>query len=154
MIRRSKPRMILCLTALIALLAFIWGNSLLPASVSGALSRWVRFVLGFTIQGSESTGEGVLRKLAHFGEFTLLGICLSWLFAMYQNRHFFVAAMAAACGAITACVDEMLQFLSPGRNPSLIDVSIDTAGVSVGVTLLFIGYTIIKNKIIFWRKKQ
>lgn len=154
MIRRSKMRMMLCVTLLILLVAFIWGNSLLPASMSSALSRWVRSVLGFTVQGSESTGEGVLRKLAHFSEFALLGVCLSWLFAMLQSRYAKIAALAVACAALTACVDETIQFFSPGRNPSLIDVGIDTAGAAVGVTLLFIGYTFIKNKKIFWRKTQ
>lgn len=146
--------MTVCITLLVLLLCFIWGNSLLPASVSTILSRWVRSLLGLTIQGSESAGEGVVRKLAHFGEFALLGMCLSWLFAMLLERKVFVAAMAVACGAITACVDETLQFLSPGRNPSLIDVGIDTAGVSVGVMLLFIGYTIINNKTKIWRKTK
>ena len=154
MIHRTKQRMALCIVMLALLLIFIWGNSLLPASASTVLSRWLRSLLGLTVHGSASAGEGLLRKLAHFTEFALLGMCLSWLFAMLRNKHIQIVALAMSCGIITACVDETLQRLSAGRNPSLIDVGIDTAGAAVGVTLLFIGYTIIKNKIKFWRKTK
>lgn len=140
MIRRSKSRMRLCAVLLILNLIFIWGNSMLPASVSGALSRALRDFLGITSQGSADGGEGLLRKLAHFGEFCLLGVCLSWLLGMLQDKLPRIAAMAVAGGILTACVDEAIQSLSPGRNPSLIDVGIDTAGAAVGVALLFIGY--------------
>ena len=154
MIRRSKSRMALCVALLIFNLVFIWGNSMLPASVSGALSRWLRDLLGIVSQGSEDAGEGLLRKLAHFGEFCLLGMCLSWLLGMLMNKGFRIAAMAVAGGIFTACVDEAIQSLSPGRNPSLVDVGIDTAGAAVGMMLLFLGYNFFKNKNNIWRKIQ
>ena len=95
-----------------------------------------------------------MRKLAHFGEFLLLGMCLSWLLGMLLRKLPRIAAMAVAGGTLTACVDEAIQSLSPGRNPSLVDVGIDTAGAAVGVALLFLGYIFIKrkNKNNIWRK--
>lgn len=146
MIFRTKRRMTLCLCLLSALLVFIWGNSLLPASVSGALSQWVRDLLGFTSQGSAEAGEGLLRKIAHFSEFSLLGATLGWLYAMLLKKQYAVAAVSLLLGAATACVDETLQGFSPGRNPSLIDVGIDTAGVAVGIGLLLTGYILFSKK--------
>lgn len=146
MIRRSESRMRLCITLLILNLVFIWGNSMLPASASGALSRWLRDLLGIVSQGSEDAGEGLLRKLAHFGEFCLLGMCLSWLLGMLMSKLPRIAVMAVAGGIFTACVDEAIQSLSPGRNPSLVDVGIDTAGAAVGTMLLFLGYKILQKQ--------
>ena len=154
MIRRSHGRMRLCVVLLIMNLLFIWGNSMLPASASSALSRWLRDLLGMVSQGSAQMGEGLLRKLAHFGEFCLLGVCLSWLLGMLRSRLSQIAVMAVAGGVLTACVDEAIQSLSPGRNPSLADVGIDTAGTVLGVILLFLGYTVYKKQIIFWRKTK
>ena len=154
MITRTNRRMGLCLCMLCALLIFIWGNSLLPASVSGALSQWLRALLGFTAQGSAEAGEGLLRKLAHFSEFSLLGAVLGWLYGMLLAKPFPVAGASIACGILTACVDETLQGFSPGRNPSLTDVGIDTAGAAAGIALLFVGYTFLKKNNKIWRKQQ
>lgn len=146
MIQRSESRMRLCVVLLILNLAFIWGNSMLPASVSGALSRALRDLLGMGSIGSADGGEGILRKLAHFGEFCLLGMCLSWLLGMLLDKPPRIIGLAVACGVLTACVDEAIQSLSPGRNPSLLDVGIDTAGAAVGITFLMAGYGFIKGK--------
>ena len=154
MINRSKTRMGMCITALVCILVFIWGNSALPSSVSGALSSWLRSLLGFTSQGSEEAGEGLLRKIAHFCEFAALGMCLGWLWGMLRCGMFKVAALAVACSALSACVDEIIQIFSPGRNPSLKDVGLDTAGAAVGIVLLLIGYTFIKNKNKIWRNTK
>ena len=72
-------------TVLLAMnLAFIWGNSLLPGEISGAISGWLRdFLAALFHFGSDepSAGHGLLRKLAHFTEFCCLGMLLSWLFS-------------------------------------------------------------------------
>ena len=41
----TKNRLRLCAALLIANLAFIWGNSMLPGEVSGAFSDWVKSLL-------------------------------------------------------------------------------------------------------------
>lgn len=138
--------MAFCVILLIVTLAFIWGNSLLPASASSALSRWVGTLLGMDLQGSGEAGHGALRKLAHFSEFAFLGGVLFWLCAMVLRMQRSVVAAGFGCSVFTACVDEWLQSFSSGRNPSLIDVSIDSAGAAVGLGLLLIGYIILRNK--------
>lgn len=118
-------------------LLFIWGNSLLPASVSGALSGWLHDLLTAILpEGSGSSGgDGLLRKIAHFTEFALLGGVLCRLFRIKGERVLAAGALSLGCGFFAACVDELLQHLSPGRSPSLRDVCIDLAGVLTGILL-------------------
>lgn len=135
---RTKSRMRLCITLLILNLAFIWGNSLLPGQVSGAFSDWVRDLLAslFGKATGESTGSGLLRKLAHFTEFTALGMCLCWLWGMLQSKRHKQLFYAFTAALLTACIDETIQVCVPGRGPSIRDVIIDTAGAVLGIGIL------------------
>ena len=130
---------------LILNLCFIWGNSMLPAGASQALSDGVHEFLGSfrAITAAAPAGGALVRKLAHFAEFAALGLLLSWHSALTgkNSRHVLPLGVAAAC------VDEAIQFFVPGRAPGLLDVAIDTCGVAAGMILLRIGYVIFtKNK--------
>lgn len=141
--KRTNKRLFLCCMFLALNVALIWGNSLLPGDISGAISGWVRdFVvklLGLPDLGQD-TGHGLIRKLAHFTEFSCLGGLLAWLFAMLQKHRL----LSLGCGFLVACADETIQRFVPGRGPSFRDVLIDTSGVITGIVLLFAGYTAIK----------
>ena len=130
---------------LIGNLLFIWGNSLLPASVSGAISQWAKELLEYLlgIQGGSSQGDGLLRKLAHFLEFTSLGLLLGWRWAISRPKSWRIPALLS--GVSVAFADELLQHLAPGRAPRMLDVGIDTLGVTLGITLLILG-TLYKKK--------
>ena len=141
---RTDKRLRLCAALLICNLIFIWGNSLLPGEISGAFSDWVKGVLENMLPGepSESVGGGLLRKIAHFTEFTALGMCLGWLFGMLKKRPrypFF-------CGVAAACIDETIQRFVPDRGPSLKDVAIDSSGVLTGLVLLYLGHNYLKKR--------
>ena len=131
MIRRDRHlRLSRWLTGLI--LCFIWGNSLLPGSLSGAFSDWVRDLLAGVLPGEipgVTSGGGLLRKIAHFTEFAALGLCLGWQFGMLEKRKI----TALICGSGAACVDETIQLFVPDRGPGLKDVAIDTCGVAAGI---------------------
>ncbi len=148
MIRRTKSRMHLCISLLIANLIFIWGNSLLPGEVSGAISGWVHTLIQslFPNMGESAGGHGLLRKLAHFTEFCALGAVLSWLFAMLKEKKWAFVLPSLACGCLVACMDETIQCFVPGRGPGIKDVCIDSAGVILGIGLLCLGYTIYQKK--------
>lgn len=141
---RTASRLRLCVTLLIVNLLFIWGNSLLPGEISGAISHWVEDLLEtiFGSGGDPSEGHGLLRKLAHFTEFGCLGMCLCWLFSMLDRPWW----LSILCGFAAACVDETIQCFVPDRGPGIKDVLIDTAGVAVGIGLLLLGYTIYKKQ--------
>ena len=151
MIRRTKGRMGLCVCLLAANLIFIWGNSLLPGEISGAISGWVHQLIQaiFPESGEIGGGHGLLRKLAHFSEFCALGMVLSWLFAMLKEKKWAFVVPSTVCGCLAACVDETIQCFVPERGPSIKDVGIDSVGVILGIGLLCLGYTIYQRKNIF-----
>ena len=140
--KHSAKRLRLCRCFIVLLLCFIWGNSLLPGSVSGAISDWVRDLLSRIFPGEVpgvTTGGGLLRKIAHFTEFAALGASLGWLSGMLRKSK--LRPLLYGFGA--ACVDETIQVFVPGRGPSLKDVGIDTCGVIVGMILLTFGHHLI-----------
>ena len=144
MIRRNKKAIATAL--LCANLAFIWVNSLLPATVSAAFSRWVKALLGFVLSGvgADFQGEGPIRKLAHFLEFCSFGLLLGWRISMDQVKKWILPTFVL--GVSVASVDELLQHLSPGRAPQITDVGIDTSGVILGIGLLALGKHIRSKK--------
>lgn len=127
---------------LIINLVFIWGNSLLPGEISGAISHWVKDVLSLIIPGKPGTdeGHGLLRKMAHFTEFGCLGLSLSWLIRMVRERKWEFWLLPLFGGFLTACIDETIQAFVPDRGPGIRDVAIDTAGVLVGVAVFSLVY--------------
>lgn len=141
---RTKGRMRLCVTLLALNLVFIWGNSLMPGEVSGAISQWVKDLISSLFPGGSDPqeGHGLLRKLAHFTEFACLGFCLCWLVSMLGKRPW----LSFVCGFLVACVDETIQRFIPDRGPSFRDVMIDTSGVVLGIVLLLAGYAIYQKR--------
>ena len=137
--KRTDKRLRLCVTLLICNLVFIWGNSLLPGEISGAFSDEVKSILVqvFAVDPVASAGSGLLRKAAHFTEFTALGMLLCWRFAMAGKSW----KGAFLSGAAAACVDETIQRFIPDRGPSVRDVCIDSCGVLTGMLLLYFGHT-------------
>ena len=133
---RTRKQLTICITLLCVNLCFIWGNSLLPGEVSGAISGWLRqLLLGAAPEGPD-TGHGLLRKLAHFTEFASLGLLLSWLFGILQRKKWFVWSLLS--GIAAASLDETVQCFVPDRGPAIKDVGIDTLGVCLGVVIIYI----------------
>lgn len=141
MMIKTAGRVRLCVALLTANVLFIWGNSLLPGEISGAISGFVKdmvfAIFGFD-SGAEQAGHGLLRKLGHLTEFACLGACLCWLLSMLGKRPW----LAIICGFPVACLDETIQCFVPDRGPSFWDVCIDTAGITLGMVLLLLGLTI------------
>ena len=150
---KSKKRLTQCAILLALNIAFIWGNSLLPAQISHAFSTFVRNILAavFPATGPDNgeVGHGLVRKLAHFTEFACLGWLLSWLVRMLRNKKWEHMLLPLLTGAIIAAVDETIQLFIPERGPGILDVGIDTLGVSLGIVLINLYLSIKQN---FWRK--
>lgn len=138
--RRQK---LLCTVLLMLNLGFIWGNSLLPADTSQALSDSTGSLMGWLLNLGELThvGSVLIRKAAHFAEFASLGLLLAWHLLLSGKK----AGYAVLLGLLAACMDETIQFFVPGRAPGLLDVAIDTCGVLAGMILLKSGYRMRKR---------
>ncbi len=146
---RTKKRMILSATLLIAMLCFIWGNSLLSGADSVTTSgRVMAWICSFLHLNEESAGtlHLAIRKMAYFTEFACLGLLLTWQFGMIGEKKGHLFCMPLFCGMAAACVDETIQVFVPDRGSSLIDVWIDTGGVAAGIVILLVGYHYIRKK--------
>lgn len=122
--------------AAVALVCFIWGNSLADGQASGGLSGRVTQAVNQGIQAVSpgwAVTEHLVRKSAHFAEHWALGVCLTGTLACYGIRlRQGLGWVMFACLLVPA-VDEGIQLFSPGRSSSVGDVWLDFAGACAGV---------------------
>lgn len=93
--------------------------------------------------------ERIVRKIAHFSIYTLVGFLLMALFSTYENiKRKYQIYISAIIGILYAFSDEIHQSFIPGRGPKITDVFIDSLGVFFGmaVILLIIEIINMKNK--------
>ena len=118
---------------IIVTLAVIWGHSLLGREASSEESSFVMALLTPFLEvfvGKGNVTEHLVRKLAHFCEFFILGIELQLFFSLLKSRKS-AFLLALSHGLFTALVDETIQIFS-GRGPMIQDVWLDFSGVIVG----------------------
>lgn len=84
----------------------------------------------------------VIRKLAHFTEFFILGGYLCFLFKKKISYLFAVLA---------AFIDETIQIFTPGRSAKILDVLIDSTGALLGFIFIMLIFYKINN---FKEKKK
>lgn len=132
---------------------FIFSNSAASASTSNGMSltvsEWVRPVLN-TIGLHPETDflNFVIRKLAHFSEYALLGVLIGLAYRL-QPWSWMKGKVALLPFFIIPVLDENLQRFSSGRSCELRDVLIDSAGMAVGMMLVIALLMMLSN-----RKKQ
>lgn len=122
----TKARKLRILAILV--LAFIWGNSLMPGSLSSTITHFVLGLFG-PIVPEASSAAGLTRKLAHILEFMAMGIVLTHL-RQELNKAWSLLFLA---GLGIAIIDETIQYFIEGRGSSLLDVWIDLFGFGLGV---------------------
>ena len=74
----------------------------------------------------------IVRKLAHFSEYFILGVLLYNLVKSFGKKAIFAVIICI----IYAISDEVHQCFIPGREGKVIDVLIDTFGGTVGIYLI------------------
>ena len=130
------------------MVCFIWGNSLEPASTSGALSGSVLSILQDGLGGVglpyEWLTEHIVRKCAHFSEYMALGLIGMQAFTPHRGVRSAVAIAltAALLVAIPSC-DETIQLFVDGRSGQVSDVLLDCCGAATGVVLTLLGHTLL-----------
>ena len=109
-------------------LLFVWGHSLMPASVSkeeshhwlALLQTWLPWLTDYLI-----------RKAAHFTEYAVLG---ALLFGAADTRY---GLWFPPCfGVLAALADETVQLFAAGRSGQVSDVWLDLAGFLAGWILI------------------
>lgn len=94
----------------------------------------------------------IIRKLAHFGIYTVVGFSTMGFMCTFNMRNIFKLIISFSIGLIYAITDEFHQYFIPGRNASITDVCIDSAGVLIGIFIL-ITVIIFIESIVNWLKK-
>ena len=135
----NKKKFYLWLSLSVLWVGFIIGQSAMPASVSskeslGLLARLQELFPWLT--------HDLLRKLAHFGEFGILGFFLT---GTYWNRGKFKFLQPVRAAFFAAFCDETLQLFIPGRSGQIKDVWIDFAGALCGCLFLWLILKLTKN---------
>lgn len=138
--RRKRVLWILSMAVTMLTMAVIIGFSAQNAADSSALSGgitvrilpWVQFVF------PDVTADGlhhVLRKLAHFTVYFVLGCSLTCNFNVQDKVPPVLCAIVM--GGLFAASDEFHQLFSEGRSGSVHDVILDTCGVAGGSIVLW-----------------
>lgn len=145
---RKRRNLLLGLLAALTL-AFIWGNSLLGRAESQKLSQGLlaEFCAALENVGLHIDPENDhwLRKLAHFGEFGLLGAELGLLMFLNRRQCFQGFVNCAFMGLAAAVTDEALQLIS-NRGSRVQDVLLDFAGFAAGLLLCGLLFAITGRK--------
>lgn len=121
------------------LIIFIFAQSCLPAKISSEeSSRVLEFLNSITDLlglGSIFTSH-IVRKLAHFTEFAMLGVFFMLSVSTYKNKYPKQYIMTLlGCLSVAVC-DECIQLFIPGRAGSIQDVLLDFSGALFGVTVV------------------
>lgn len=125
-------------------------QSLLPADLSSNQSGFIvdvlyPLVLGFGIDIEVDTFSFIIRKLAHFTEFFIIGVFWYVIYAKYHSKIKLVLIVLLH-GLLTAVIDETVQLFVEGRSGELRDVLIDFSGVIIGVVFMHAYTNKIGNK--------
>ena len=124
---------------LAATLCFIWGNSLLSRADSAELSGGFVEMLApiFRMLHLPDPDEHVIRKLAHFVEYAVLGLELSALFFLNRGRSHVSICLSAVCAFLISAADETIQLFAQ-RAAMIKDVLLDCFGAFSGIMLLWL----------------
>ena len=130
--------------ALAGCIWFIFSNSMAVADVSSVSSGRVLQLLQAVLRrlGHPALAQRltmhIVRKMAHFCEYTLEGFLLMLCMRVYTRRYVRHISVPMLGGVLTAMADETIQLFSPGRSSQVTDVWLDSAGVLAGILIALV----------------
>lgn len=130
--------------ALAGCIWFIFSNSMAVADVSSVSSGRVLQLLQAVLRRLGMPGLAqrltmhIVRKMAHFCEYTLEGFLLMLCMRVYTRRYVRHISVPMLGGVLTAMADETIQIYSPGRSSQVTDVWLDSAGVLAGILIALV----------------
>lgn len=137
----------------LAVMAFIFLHSAMTGDVSGGESIYFAKILASITGLGFQMAHFVVRKVAHFTEFTVLGVCLAENCNDYKSHNELIKAekdpakkdlprhpllAAWIVGTLYAGTDEFHQLFVTGRSCEFRDACIDSAGVAFGIVIFAI----------------
>lgn len=153
--KKNILRIILILL-LLGTFYIIFGFSSQDGEKSGSISRRITEKIATFIpqiqkeneiekENIMNTMESIIRKMAHFSIYTVVGLLLMALVSTYNIKEKNRLIITLTTGIIYASSDEIHQSFVPGRSPMITDIVIDTMGVILGILLIILGKKIIKK---------
>ena len=136
--KNRKTHLFLLGLLILLTLGFIWGNSLksIPESQEISLSYLDRLSPFLdTVFGPGRITDHILRKTAHFCEFTLLGAELRLLFLLLGQQGLQGLMNALFAGLAAGVADETIQIFSL-RGSRVADVVLDFSGAVFGALVM------------------
>jgi VanZ family protein len=95
-------------------------------------NRWLKQLFG---PHAITLSEDVVRKMAHFFEYCVLG-CLLFMGFLDRARPGRTILLVFAAGLLLSVSDEIHQHFVPGRTTRPFDVLVDMAGIGVAVAVM------------------
>lgn len=136
---------------LLALYLIIFGFSAQDGETSGGLSYLIseKCAAFLNVLSGENWSETVMlqiaeyfehpiRKLAHFGEYAVMGVLLAVIWNQWMKRGKRFYLLIVLWVFVSAVADEFHQYFVPGRYASVADVLLDTCGGVFGMAFLLL----------------
>ncbi|MCM1314446.1 MAG: VanZ family protein [Prevotella sp.] len=139
---KRKIFIILSLAVMVMIFCFSMQNSSESSGVSSKVTEFIlkklthdyREMTADEKKNLLKTTEHIIRKLAHFSIYTVLGFFMS---LSVGKRQFLStrSLITVVIGFAYACSDELHQYFVSGRSCRFTDVIIDTSGVIMGIII-------------------
>ena len=142
---KRKIFIIFAVAVMVMIFCFSMQNSSESSGISGGVTEFILKKLTHDYRDMTTaekrylfkTAEHIIRKLAHFSVYTVLGFCVSS--AVGRRKIFSAGSLLTVCiGFAYACSDELHQYFVSGRSCRFTDVMIDTSGVIAGIIISMI----------------
>lgn len=126
-------------------------NSTASTTRSKGVMRKLINIFPYTRNLSEKTknkivdrAQPIIRKLAHFSIYMLVGILIMSFVSTYKLLLWKKFSISIIVGLIYAISDEYHQSFVPGRSAEIRDIVIDTVGVIVGIIFVLVLISVYK----------
>ena len=142
--RHSQHKLTFPILSLLWVFVILW-FSLQDGSTSSLQSGFItaniqRLLSNIGIDVERQLLGFLIRKTAHFTEFFILGVLVKRsAFDLKNNLILYLSFLVPI-------IDETVQSFVPGRAMTLMDMLIDSAGISTGIIAVYVLYNIILNK--------
>lgn len=144
--KKQKIAKIITALLIVLTLAFIWSESLKPVSVSEKESAGVMEVIRPFLElfvGKGNVTDHLVRKLAHFTEYSVLGVTMAaWAYLNRTQKLYY--ALLIPAGFLAGSIDETIQYFV-GRGNQFSDVMLDLGGFIFGAIVLHLAVFAIKR---------
>lgn len=131
---------ILTLAWIFVIFSFSLQNGSISSLQSGVITKYIHSLLSnININLELKLLSLIIRKLAHFTEFFILG-CLVRKSSLDLNRKDLLLYIF-----LIPILDEFIQSFIPDRAMSVIDMGIDSLGILSGIIIITLIHTLIKS---------